>query len=136
MIHYHILMLDFTQGCVLGLLFLLLFLGSCAPTTLADLQCQGEAEMKKLTHELRQIESREDVQKASKRLAKRFNQVGEILIATRKFPPEETRVSSAGEELFAELARLYEIPGVKEAIEMTQSEAIRSLDRSRKRTYF
>src|SRR5271156_4519178 len=112
------------------ILFVLLFLAGCAPTTLEELRCQGEAEMKKITADLRKIESKEDVQKASKRLNRRFNQIAELLIATRKFSTDAAEPSPAGEELFAELARIYEIPGAREAIEAAQSEAVHAMDRS------
>lgn len=115
-------------------LIFLYFLSGCAPTSLHDLRCEGEAEMKKLTADLRKIESKEDVQKASKRLKKRFNRIADLLIETRKFSSpidEPLEPALAGEELFAELARIYEIPGVRAAIEAAQNEAVHRLDRSK-----
>jgi hypothetical protein len=88
--------------------------------------------MKKLATELRKLESNEDVQKASKRLKRHFNQIADLLIETRKFPlpsGESLEMSAAGEELFAELARIYEIPGARALIETAQSEAVYRLDR-------
>ena len=116
-------------------LIFLLFLVGCSPANLKDLRCEGEAEMKKLTAELKRIESKEDVQKASKKLKKRFNRIADLLIETRKFSSpndEPTEPVPAGEELFAELARIYEIPGARAAIEMAQSEAVHRLDRSKR----
>ena len=90
--------------------------------------------MKKLTIELRKISSKEDVEKASKRLKGRFNRIAALLIATRHMPKPDigTFPTHAGDELFVELARIYEIPGAREAIEATQCEAVRRLDRPRK----
>lgn len=115
------------------LIFLFFFVG-CSPANLKDLRCEGEAEMKKLTAELKKIESKEDVQKASKKLKKRFNRIADLLIETRKFSsPNDESIEPvpAGEELFAELARIYEIPGARAAIETAQSEAVHRLDRSK-----
>jgi hypothetical protein len=113
-------------------LVLIVFLTSCAPANLGELRTEGEAEMKKLTAELKRLESPEDIQKASNRLKKRFNRIADLLIQTRNFPPlpgDSLESSRAGEELFAELARIYEIPGGRDAIEAAESEAVRHLDR-------
>ncbi|HSX38760.1 MAG TPA: hypothetical protein VLE95_08055 [Chlamydiales bacterium] len=108
----------------------LLVLESCAPASLSELQCEAEAEIKKLTGELRKLESMEDIQNASKRLKTRFNRIAELLIEARNFPEENSPERlSLGEELFAELARIYEIPGARSVIENVQSEAVRRLDR-------
>lgn len=109
----------------------LLFFAGCSPTSLGELRCEGEAEMKKLTADLKKLESYEDVQKASKRLRKHFNRIAELLIETRHFPlssQESLEGIAAGEELFAELARIYEIPGARTAIEASQREAVHRLD--------
>ncbi|MBI5273400.1 MAG: hypothetical protein HY861_05400 [Chlamydiia bacterium] len=116
-----------TSSLALGLL-----LTGCAPVTFDDLCCEGESEMKKLTAELCLIETPEDVHKASKRLKRRFDRLAQILIATRKFQGQVAESTAVGEALFVEMARIYEIPGVREAIEATQCEAVRSLDHRRK----
>lgn len=111
---------------------LFLCLVSCAPANLSELRYEGEAEMKKLTLELKKIETYGDVQKTSKKLKKRFNRIADLLIETRNFrESEEAETSRVGEELFTELARVYEIPGARAAIEAAQSEAVRRLDRSK-----
>jgi hypothetical protein len=110
---------------------LILFcLVSWSPETLDDLRREGTTEMQKLTEALKNIQSKEDVKKESKQLVKRFNRIADLLIETRKFRATGAEPSAAGDELFAELSRLYEIPGVREAIEATQREAIRRLDRT------
>ena len=111
-----------------------LLLSGCSPANLADLRCEGEAEIKKLTLELRKLESQEDVQKASKRLKSHFNRIADLLIETRNFPPPngETQEIASAEELFAEFARVYEIPGARASIEAAQNEAVRRIDRSKR----
>jgi hypothetical protein len=118
---------------MIRLLFaLVLFFSGCAPANLGELRCEGEAEMRRLTVELRGLSSYEDVQKDSKRLKKHFNRIAKLLIETRNFSPSAglPKATAAGEELFAELARIYEIPGARAVIETAQSEAIHRLDRS------
>jgi hypothetical protein len=111
-----------------------LLLAGCAPANLKELRCEGEEQMKKLTGDLKKIETIEDVQKGSKKLKKHFNRIGELLIETRHFPPpaEPEGRTAAGEALFAELARVYEIPGARSLIETAQSEAVHRLDRSKR----
>lgn len=108
----------------------LLLVWSCTPASLEDLRCQAEAEMSRLLIDLRAIETKEDIQKASKRLKKRFNQIAELLIEAKKFSPKEVEFSQVGEELFIEFARIYEIPGGREAIEIAQLEAVHILNRA------
>jgi hypothetical protein len=112
--------------CLLSLLFLI----SCSPANLAELRCEAESEIKKLIVELEKIETIEDIQHASKKLKKRFNRLAFLLIETRNFPSQEEQQyeSVAGEQLFTELARLYEIPGARAVIENAQNEAVRRLD--------
>jgi hypothetical protein len=120
------------QICFLSIF---LFLAGCAPANLKELRSEGEEEMKKLTADLRKIESIEDVQRKAKKLKKHFNRIGELLVETRRFPPsnDPPERPAAGEALFAELARVYEIPGARSLIEAAQSEAVHRVDRSRGR---
>ncbi len=103
-------------------------LSSCSgPHTLEDLRCEGESQVKKLTAELRAIQNREDLQKSVPRLKKRFNEMADLLLEAQAFPKKETEMSEVGEELFLELARLYEWPGGRELIESAQNEAVRKI---------
>ena len=105
-------------------------LSGCSPASLKDVRCEGEAETRKLASELRGIESKEDLQKAIPRLKKRYHRMADLLMEVRKFsnpPPAEPTLAS--EELFVELARLYEIPGAREVIETAQAEAIHQLSK-------
>lgn len=119
-----------------GIVGCLMFLVGCAPATFQDLRCEGEAETRKLATELKAIESKEELYKSLPRLKKRYNKIADLLIEARKFEERENEPSAASEELFAELARLYEIPGGREAIESCQSEAVRRLDHRRERGVF
>lgn len=109
--------------------WIFLFLASCGPASLADLRYEGEFQTKKLAEELRAIESKEELQKAIPKLRKRFNKIADILIEVRSFAKEEAEPSFASEQLFAELARLYEMPGGGELIETAQLEAVQKLNR-------
>jgi hypothetical protein len=106
-----------------------LFLVSCGASTLSDLRLEAEGEVKKLAAELREIEEKEELQKAVPRLKKRFLRIGELLVAAREFPKEEGLPTYGSEELFLELARLYEMPGARELIEFSQMEAVEMLRR-------
>lgn len=100
--------------------------------TLDRLRCEGASEMGKLTAELRNIQQIEDIKKTSKHLTKRFNRIADLLIETRQFPNSTEEPQLIGDELFAELARIYEIPGGREAIEAAQKEAIQRINRARR----
>jgi hypothetical protein len=110
-----------------SLVFFLLLAIACGPTTLPDLRIEGESETKKLAFELRALETKEDLQRAAPKLRKKFNRLAEILIKVSRFSKEAAEPSFASEQLFVELARLYEIPGGREIIEKAQLEAVQKL---------
>ena len=110
----------------------LLFLCACAPSSVEDFRYEGEALSQALTHEMRQIQTREDLQAALPQLRKKFLKLSDVLLAAREFRSNHPEIevpapSYASDELFAELARLYELPGGRELIESAQSEAIQQL---------
>lgn len=107
----------------------LVFLSGCAPASLEDLRCQTEAEMRGLTEELRKVESKEDLYQASKKLKKYFYRIANLLVEARQFNSSEPEYSSAGEALFIEFARIYEMPGGKDAMESIQVESLRFLQK-------
>ncbi len=112
----------------------LLWFASCSPATWGEFRLEGEAETRKFAAELRQIETKEELQKALPKIKKRFNKIGGLLIKIndlqRKIPPQKAEPSLASDELFTQIARLYEIPGGKELIESCQGEAVRKLDKA------
>ncbi len=83
--------------------------------------------MKTFVEELRRIETRDELLAALPLIKKRFNQMAALLIDVHRadlpagdYPPP----SPVSDELFAELARLYELPNGREWIETAQSEAV------------
>lgn len=115
----------------IALFWMCSFLASCAPSTLEDLRIEGEAQTRLLAAMLRKIETKEDLQKANSRLRKRFSQIADLLIEAKKFSCPETEPSIASDELFVELARIYEMPGGREGIERAQAEAVQKLQDAR-----
>jgi hypothetical protein len=110
-------------------IWVLVFLASCGPASFRDIRLEGEAQTRKLAEELSAINTKEELQRAVPRLKKRFNQIAEVLLKARSVEKEGIEPSFASEQLFAELARLYETAGCKEIIETAQSEAIVRLKR-------
>ena len=109
--------------------FFLACLVSCGPSSLQDLRCEADSEMKKLAKELEEIKTKDDLQNLSARIKKKFTRLGLLLVETRKFAGASPEPSPVAEALFAELARLYEIPGARETIENLQEEAVHLLDK-------
>jgi len=114
--------------------FLLLFLASCSPSNLEELRYEGEAEIRKCTADLRTIETKEDVQRSVKKLRNHFNRIADLVVLGEEkglfkkgLESEETETFLHGDELFAELARVYEIPGARAIVESAQEEAARKL---------
>ncbi len=83
--------------------------------------------MRLLAKELRSIETKEDLQRAIPRLRKRYNRIADLLIEAKNIPCHEDEGSAASEELFVELARIYEMPGGREGIELAESQALQRL---------
>lgn len=108
-------------------IFLLLI--SCGPASLDDLRVEGEAETKKLAEELRAVGSKEELQRSLPKLRKRFNKIADLLIEAKDFPKQEMQPSFASEQLFVELARLYEMPRGRELIESAEMEALQKLQK-------
>jgi hypothetical protein len=116
------------KGCFLGVTF---FLSACSPATLEELQFEARLEMKRFALDLREIQTRDDALKQKKKLQKHFNQLAELILEVKKFPgSDEKEMSEEATLLFVELARLYEIAGVKEVIEEAESDAIYTLTRA------
>jgi len=114
----------------------LLFALGCSPSSLEDYQHEGEAVCRLLIKELKKIESREDLIKATPKLKKRFHQVVDIVIEARKFQeghPEEKKEFTfdprqMSDLLKSELKRIYQIEGGRELMEHAQREALIRLD--------
>ena len=107
------------------------FLFFCACSSNEDLVQKGEFQIRKMIQILREIDTVEALELKSPRLKKSFNDLATCLIEIKKSKLSlEVTYSSLSDELFMELARLYEMPGGKELIELSQLEAIDKLKKS------
>jgi|SRR3990167_3665422 len=111
-------------------LLFLAFLASCSPSSWEDLRAEGEAETKKLAHLLQGINTKDELQKELPKVKKRLNRMADLVIQVRALKELSPMLgfsepSEASDELFAQLARLYEMPGCRELIERAQDEPIR-----------
>ncbi len=113
-------------------IFAILLCISCSPSSAQDFRMDGERQTKELVRELRSVRTYGELQAAVPKLRKRFDALADLMLQAREFllrQPEGVFFgpSSASDELFAELARLYELPGGKELIESAQAEALARL---------
>ncbi len=111
---------------VVGWFFLILVGCSSA----GDLRREGEAQTARLAAQLRQIHSIEELQRAVPQLKKRFLCIAELAMQVNVDGKVQVEPSLASEELFVELARLYELPGGRELIESAQAEAVERLHKA------
>lgn len=115
-----------SKAFLLGLIF---FFG-CNPTALRDVRVEISSEMRKLTKELQGIDSLDRLERSLVRLSRRYEEIARCLVLAENFEEksefyrEEAFVSDAAEELFLELARLYEIPGARELLEKAQDKGL------------
>jgi hypothetical protein len=111
-----------------------LFLVGCSTHTFPDLRKLGEVETGRLVAQLEVIETKEELRRALPKLKKRFNKMADLLIQAKELRGKEgvpfQEPSWMSDSLFAEMARLYEIPGGRELIETAQKEAVIRLIRS------
>ncbi len=116
---------------IFGALFFLTF--SCSKGPEEEFRQRGAKITNEMAQMLSQVQSHEQLQALVPRLKKKFNSLADLLLELRSckekgseswFLNESTEESEA---LFAELARLYEIPGCREIIEGAQGEAITKL---------
>lgn len=112
------------------LYFLLVFAAACAPTSLKDLRSEGEAETRKLAVLLSEIETKEQLQKKFSSIQSSYGKIADLVIERRHLSGvalEEP--SGASDALFAQLARLYEMPGCRRLLEAAQEQAIHKLQK-------
>jgi len=112
------------------IVLLLLFFASCAPSSIADLRVMGETETLKLAKLLHTIDTKDDLQRSLPKVKKSYLRIAELVLQVREFHEAiETEPSAASDQLFAELARLYEMPGCRELMESAQGEALQLLNK-------
>lgn len=115
---------------------LLLLVSACSPTSTQEFRQEGEALCRRLTKELQQVETREDLLKMAPILKKRFQQFADLMMAARTFQrehagealPEDDGDYLASEALMEEMRRIYRIEGARKLIEDQQREALFALD--------
>jgi len=106
-------------------LLISLLLTACAPSSMADLRVMGEAETLRLAKLLHQIDTKDDLQRNLPKVKKSYLRIAELVLQVREFHDAiDTEPSEASDQLFAELARLYEMPGCRDLMESAQNEAL------------
>ncbi len=111
------------------LLSLLLFV-SCGSPSIRDLRAEGEAETRKLARLLSEIDTKDQLQKKKAKIQNSYCRIADLVIQLRHLGEGaalENEPSESSDELFVELARLYEMPGCRRLLEAAQEEAIRRL---------
>lgn len=116
-------------GIILGLCY-----SSCSSEE--AFRAQGKKIVKEIVETLKDVENHEELEVATTRLKKHFKKLACLLAdvrAFRKSHPDTVWQEEAlpeSEELFIQLARLYEIPGCREIMERSQGDAVSLLLRS------
>ena len=112
------------------MILLLFFVVSCGAPTVKDLRAEGEGETRKLAELLRDIDTREQLQKKIGKIQQSYAKIADLMIQLREMPEDlggEEEASESSDALFIELARLYEMPGCKKLLESAQEVAIERL---------
>jgi hypothetical protein len=103
---------------------------ACAPPTVGDFHREGEAAAKALTEEMRKIQSQDDLRVAIPKLRKNYIRLARLAIAVKDLKEsgaEPLMPSQANDELFAEISRLYELPGGKDLLIAAERDALKLL---------
>ncbi len=119
---------SFERGLFIAILLLLLT--ACGPSSISDLRVVGEAETLKLATLLHKIDTKDDLQRNLPKVKKSYLRIAELILQVRGFPEAiDIEPSAPSDQLFTELARLYEMPGCRELMESAQDEALALLSR-------
>ncbi len=107
------------------LIFALFFLAACQPASLSDLRVEAAAEMRKAATLLHRVDTRDQLGEVLPELQRTFTRLAKLALKARELDdaPFEESPTPSSDALFAELARLYEMPGCRALIESAQSEA-------------
>lgn len=122
-----------SKGNFIGRFFrgaLLFIVAACAPTTPQAFQREGREVAKALAGELQKIHSQEELRAALPRLRKQYLRLARLVVAARRLTErglDPLSPSPESDELFAEMARLYDLPGGRELLASAQSEALKLL---------
>lgn len=107
--------------------WMLLFLCSCFSSPAGKYQAKGKKVIREIVKTLQDVENHEELLAATPQLKKQFKKLAVLLVEMRDLktePLEKKEPLQESEALFAELARLYEIPGCREIIERSQMDAV------------
>lgn len=121
------------------LLAILLFaaLGACQPNSPDDFYNEGTSIVKSLILDLREVNSKEELQELSPRIKKKMHKLSSLMIMTAKYhkkhPSEAQREFLHSDRLYSdmlldEFKRLYTIEGCQEIMEVLQRDALHKLD--------
>ncbi len=115
------------------MIWLTLLMTSCFVSSEEEFRLKGQRIVREITLVLKGVENHEELQAATPQLKKQFKKLANVLVEVRMFRGEHPQYLwkkeplHESEELFAELARLYEIPGCREIIERSQVDAVYAL---------
>ncbi len=106
-----------------------LLLSACSPSSLDDFRHEGEAICKKLTQELREIDTHDKLIKKAPKLKLYFDQLASLMIEVKRLEPDDVtpiidEESLASQALLYELKRIYQIEAGRDIIEKAQKEAL------------
>lgn len=109
-------------------LLLLIFIG-CSPSSQEEIRSEGEEVCRLFIQELQKIHNKEEVLKHYASIKKKYSKIASLMAAAMEMNEYEgerdANRNKYSNDLYRELARLYEIPGVKEILEKAQAEAIK-----------
>ncbi|HEV7737161.1 MAG TPA: hypothetical protein VGO47_07295 [Chlamydiales bacterium] len=111
-------------------ILLLFFMVSCGSPSVKDLRAEGEGETRKLAGLLRDIETREQLQKKIGKIQQCYAKIADLMIQLREMSEGlagDEEASEFSDALFIELVRLYEMPGCRRLLEAAQEGAIEKL---------
>ncbi len=111
------------------LIFFLLV--SCVNHSWQQLRSEGELETHRLAVILHEVDTKEELIVVLPQIKKIYTRIAELVLEVKKLEDKGPLPfpSEASDALFAELARLYEMPGCRALLEQAQVDALVLLDR-------
>lgn len=106
-------------------------MSGCAPSSAEEFYREGEAATASLTEEMRRIHSKEELESAVPKLRKKYLRIAKLVLAAGEIAAKGEKpllACQASDELFAEIARLYELPGGRELLISAQAESLKLLE--------
>lgn len=106
-------------------------MSGCAPSSVEEFHSEGAAAAASLTEEMRRIRSKEELQAAIPKLRKKYLRIAKLAARAGELAAREEQPlppCQASDELYAEIARLYELPGGRELLMSAQAESLKFLE--------